>query len=89
MSGSETSGLDLARVALRTVMEAARANGGPRPRGLGGEIRPRPAVLREPPGSVTLPRAARIFSQGPVTRHPPHARARAEVEAARRMEQEA
>lgn len=40
MSGSEVSGVDLARVALRAAMEAARANGG------GQKAKAKPRVIR-------------------------------------------
>ncbi|MFI1568341.1 DciA family protein [Streptomyces sp. NPDC020490] len=40
MSGSEVSGVDLARVALRAAMEAARANGG------GQKARAKPRIVR-------------------------------------------
>ncbi|WP_051807930.1 DciA family protein [Streptomyces sp. NRRL F-2664] len=40
MSGSETSGVDLARVALRAAMEAARTNGG------GQKAKPKPRPIR-------------------------------------------
>ncbi|WP_031488152.1 hypothetical protein [Streptomyces bicolor] len=58
MSGGELSGVDLARVALRSALESARNNGG------GGRTKAKPRTAsvvrrggREPMGSV--PRSAR------------------------------